>query len=88
MTVPGSIGMDGDEADIAFAQLAAPSVGAVGAGAEGDVVGFRDKEGGIVAGGIELADDGGGDVAGVAPFVVAAVRGAFAGGVGVVTVVD
>jgi len=42
---------------------------------EGEVIG-------IVAGVFQLPDDGGGDLTGVAPFVVAAVRGALAGGVG------
>jgi len=41
---------------------------------EGEVIG-------IVAGVFQLPDDGGGDLTGVAPFVVAAVRGALAGGV-------
>ena len=42
---------------------------------EGEVIG-------IVAGVFQLPDDGGGDLPGVAPFVVAAVRGALARGVG------
>lgn len=42
---------------------------------EGEVIG-------IEAGVFQLPDDGSGDLPGVAPFVVAAVRGALAGGVG------
>lgn len=87
-TVAGGVGVDGDQADILLAQLAAPGVGSLDAGAEGDVVVFGDEEVGIVAGVFQLPDDGGGDLPGVAPFVVAAVRGAFAGGVGAVAVVD
>lgn len=87
-TVPGCVGVDGDQADVSLAQLAAPGIGSLDAGAEGDVVVFGDEEVGIVAGVFQLPDDGGGDLPGVAPFVVAAVRGAFAGGVGAVAVVD
>ena len=76
-----SVGVDGNQADILLAQLPAPGVGSLDAGAEGDVVVFGDEEVGIVAGVFQLPDDGGGDLPGVAPFVVAAVRGAFAGGV-------
>ena len=86
-TVAGGVGVDGDQADI-LAQLTAPGVGTLDAGTEGDVVVFGDEEVGIVAGVFQLPDDGGGDLPGVAPFVVTAVRGAFAGGVGAVAVVD
>ena len=79
-TVAGGVGVDGDQADILLAQLTAPGVGTLDAGAEGDVVVFGDEEVGIVAGVFQLPDDGGGDLPGVAPFVVTAVRGAFAGG--------
>lgn len=87
-TVAGSVGVDGDHAYILLAQLPAPGVGTLDAGAEGNVVVFRNKEVGIVAGVFQLPDDGGGNLPGVAPFVVAEVRGAFAGGVGAVSVVD
>ena len=87
-TVAGGVGVDGDQADILLAKLPAPGVGSLDAGAEGDVVVFGDEEVGIVAGVFQLPDDGGGNLPGVAPFVVAAVRGAFAGGVGAVSVVD
>lgn len=87
-TVSGSVGVDGDQADILLAQLPAPGVGTLDAGAEGYVVVFRNKEVGIVAGVFQLPDDGGGNLPSVAPFVVTAVRGAFAGGVGAVSVVD
>lgn len=87
-TVAGGVGVDGDQADILLAQLTAPGVGTLDAGAEGDVVVFGDEDVGIVAGVFQLPDDGGGDLPGVAPFVVTAVRGAFAGGVGAVAVVD
>lgn len=86
-TVAGGVGVDGDQADILLAQLTAPGVGTLDAGTEGDVVVFGDEEVGIVAGVFQLPDDGG-DLPGVAPFVVTAVRGAFAGGVGAVAVVD
>ena len=78
----GGIGVHGDQADVSFAQQAAPGVGTLDTGAEGDVVVFGDEEVGIVAGVFQLPDDGGGNLPGVAPFVVTAVRGAFAGGVG------
>ena len=68
--------------------LATGGVAAPAAGAEGYVVVFRNKEVGIVAGVFQLPDDGGGDLPSVAPFVEAAVRGAFAEGVGAVTVVN
>ena len=87
-TVPGGVGVDEDQADILLAQLTAPGVGTLDAGAEGDVVVFGDEEVGIVAGVFQLPDDSGGDLPGVAPFVVAAVRGALAGGVGAVSVVN
>ena len=80
--VSGGVGVDGDQADVSLAQLQATGVGTLDAGAEGDVVVFRDEEVGIVAGVFQLPDDGGGDLPGVVPFVVAAVWGAFAGGVG------
>ena len=72
--VPGSVGVDGDQADVSLAQLTAPGVGALDAGAEGDVVVFGYEEIGIVSGVLQLLDDGGGDLPGVAPFVVTAVR--------------
>ena len=78
----GGIGVDVDQADVSLAHLAAAGVDALDADAEGDVVVFGDEEVGIVAGVFQLPDDGGGDLPGVAPFVVAAVRGALAGGVG------
>ena len=86
--VAGGVGVDGDQADVAFPQLAAPGVDALDAGAERDVVFFRGEELGVIAAVLEVLDDGGGDFAGVAPFVVAAVRGVFAGCVGAVAVID
>ena len=49
LAVPGSVGVDGDQADIAFAQLSAPGVHALGAGPEWDVIFLRCDQGGIKA---------------------------------------
>ena len=88
MAVAGSIGVDGYQADISFAQLLAPGVDALGAGAEGDVVFFRRDQGGVEAPVLEMLDYCGCDFACVFVFPEYAVRGAFAGGVAPVAVVD
>lgn len=48
-TVPGSVGVDGDQADILLAQLPAPGVDALGTGANGNVVVLRYEDSGVVA---------------------------------------
>lgn len=45
LAIAGSIGVDGDQADIAFAQLPAPGVDALGACPEGDIVFIRSDQG-------------------------------------------
>lgn len=80
--------MDGDQADVAAAQLAPPGVDALDAGAEGNVVFFGDEDGGVLACIIELLDYFCRDVAVEAVFQEAAVCAAFAKGVGAVAIVD
>ena len=43
-TIPGGVGVDGDQADVSLAQLPAPGVDSFDAGSEGNVVFFRDKQ--------------------------------------------
>ena len=81
LAVAGCVGVDGDQADVAFAKLAAPGIDALNAGAEGDVVFFGNKEGGVVAGESELFCYRCRDVAVEAVFQEAAVGAAFARGV-------
>lgn len=45
LAIAGSIGVDGDQADIAFAQLPAPGVDALGACPKGDIVFIRSDQG-------------------------------------------
>lgn len=45
LAIADSIGVDGDQADIAFAQLPAPGVDALGACPEGDIVFIRSDQG-------------------------------------------
>lgn len=45
LAIAGSIGVDGDQADIAFAQLPAPGVDALGACPEGGIVFIRSDQG-------------------------------------------
>lgn len=61
LAVAGSIGVDGDQADIAFAQLPAPGVHALGARPERDVVFFRCDQGGVKAPVLEMFDYCSGD---------------------------
>lgn len=48
-TVPGSVGVDGDQADVALAKFLAPCVDALGTGAKGNVVVLRYEDSGVVA---------------------------------------
>ena len=88
MAVAGSVGVDRYQADISFAQLLAPGVDALGAGAEGDVVFFRRDQSGVEAPVLEVLDYCRCDFTCVFVFPEYAVRGAFAGGVAPVAVVD
>lgn len=45
LAITGSIGVDGDQADIAFAQLPAPGVDALGACPKRDIVFIRSDQG-------------------------------------------
>ena len=86
MAVAGSVGVNGYQADISFAQLLAPGVDALGASAEGDVVFFRRDQGGVEAPVLEVLDYCRCDFACVFVFPEYAVRGAFAGGVAPVVI--
>ena len=88
MAVAGSVGVDGYQADISLAQLLAPGVDALGAGAEGDVVFFGRDQGGVEAPVLEMLDYCSCDFACVFVFPEYAVRGTFAGGVAPVAVID
>lgn len=61
LAIAGSVGMDGDQADIALAQLPAPGVHAFGAGPDRDVVFFRCDQGGVEAPVLEMFDYCSGD---------------------------
>ena len=80
MAVAGSVGMNRHQADISLAQLLAPGVDAIGAGAEGDVVFFRRDKGGVEAPVLEVLNYCSCDFTCVFVFPEYAVRGAFAGG--------
>lgn len=86
--VAGCVGVDGDQADVAAAQLAAPGIDALDAGAEGDVVFFGNEDGGVVAGESELFCYRCRYVAVEAVFLEAAVGAAFARGVAPVAGVE
>ena len=81
MAVAGSVGVDGNQADISLAKLLAPGVDALGAGTEGDVVFFWRDQGSVEAPVLEVLDYCGCDFACVFVFPEYAVRGAYAGGV-------
>lgn len=72
--------MDGDQADILFAQLPAPGVYTLGPRPEGDIVFFRRDQGGIEAPVLEVLHYGGSDFTCVFVLPEDAVRRAFAGG--------
>lgn len=80
--------MDGDQADVAAAQLAAPDIHALDAGAKGDVVFFGNEDGSVVTEESELFCYRCRDVAVEAVFQEAAVRAAFARGVAPVVGVE
>ena len=48
-TVPGSVGVDGAQADVALAKFLAQGVDALGTGAKGNVVVLRYEDSGVVA---------------------------------------
>ncbi|MGM9737281.1 MAG: hypothetical protein ACI3ZT_02585 [Candidatus Cryptobacteroides sp.] len=79
MAVARSIGVDGHQADILPPEFPAAVDDALYAGAEGNVVFLGHQQVGQVACIFQLLHYCGGDLACVAPFVVMAVRRAFAG---------
>lgn len=61
LAVAGSVGVNGDQADISHFEVLATGVDSFGAGAEGDVVFFACKQLGIEAPVLEMLDYGGCD---------------------------
>lgn len=79
LAIAGSVGMDGDQAEILLAQLPAPGVHALGVGPERDVVFFRCDQGGVEAPVLEMFDYCSGDFTRVFVFPEDAVRRETAG---------
>lgn len=56
LAVAGSVGVNGDQADIAFAQLPAPGVHTLGTCPKGDVIYLRSDQGGVEAPALKMFD--------------------------------